>query len=260
MKRYSSLLLTTLALFAGMTSCGNRPKAPAEIAEVIVSIDDPEEFSRYVSYPLRRPYPLHDIKDREGMKRYYRTMVDDSLRRSAKHGRWQQFGWRGWSTEEDQWIWIDDGKIYAVTRISPAEQEQIDNLRRAERESLWNELASDDWTPVGCMVGRHNRHVYRIDQSGDSIYRLVVYGSPERMRNKPDTVYAGRVDIEGSIAQEIFRFGSADGMDAIVYIPDTPDGSSPELEYSDSTVEVSPAYWLDILPPEAAPVDSVMQQ
>ena len=75
---------------------------PATVKQLVRSVADGDsiQFARLVSYPLKRPYPLHDIENADQMAHYYREMVDDSLRNAILESSpedWGEYGWRGWS-------------------------------------------------------------------------------------------------------------------------------------------------------------------
>lgn len=256
-----------------LSSCSGRNSSQRDVALIVnsdslpsmikqltaaVAKDDSAAFASLIMYPLERPYPLHNINSPAEMKAYYRTLVDDTLRdviTRAVPADWEQFGWRGWSIGDGQYVWLDDS-IYAFNYVSAAETSRLNDLRAKEINSLDKQLRGN-WTPVECLRAEGSQAVYRLDRADNAsdkapVYRLAVYRSPEGMRGKPAAILTGYREIEGTMALSHYLFKSPDGSTAL-YIADTADGSDPTIEFdspsgADTTVTVVPAYWLDILP------------
>ncbi len=268
-----SFILLASAAGVSLASCSNRKantdnisltaasdSIPLSVKSVVAAIaaGDSDTFASLVNYPLARPYPIHDINGPEEMKRYFSTIVDDSLRNfiaQATPDDWQDFGWRGWSVGDGSHIWIYED-LTGIPYVSSAERKALDSLRQAEIGSLAAHLRGS-WTPVACLRSASDSRVMRIDKMPDgdnsSVYRLAVYESPATMRSAPTLLMTGSRSIEGSACIEIFSFSAPDGTTAL-YQSDFMDGSAPTIDFtspsgSESTVEVIPEYWLDILPP-----------
>lgn len=231
---------------------------PQSVKTLVSAINDSDSvaFASLVSYPLLRPYPLHDIPDARAMSDYYHILVDDSLRNivtGAAPERWQRFGWRGWSLDDGRYIWLDDS-VYSVEYLSGVEQRLLAQLRDNEIESLDPSLRGN-WTPVACLRAVGSPAVYRIDMSRDKndrpIYRLAGWASHDDMNKAPEMIMTGYVDVEGSAAMTSYSFSAPDGSTAF-YQADVADGSAPAILFSspvtgESEIAVEPAYWLDIL-------------
>lgn len=268
-----SFILMASAAGVSLASCNNRKadtgnvsliaasnSIPQTVKSVVAAIaaNDSDAFASLVSYPLARPYPLHHIDGPEEMKRYFSTIVDDSLRNfivEATPDDWKEFGWRGWSVGDGSYIWINED-LSGIPYVSSAERKALDSLRQAEIGSLAANLRGG-WTPVACLRSASDSRVMRIDEmpAGDnsSVYRLAVYESPASMRSAPTLLMTGTRSIEGSACIETFSFSAPDGTTAF-YQSDFMDGSTPTIDFSspsgsESTVEVIPDYWLSLLPP-----------
>lgn len=231
---------------------------PQAVKTLVAAVNDSDSaaFAALVSYPLSRPYPLHDIPDARAMKDYYHVMVDDSLRNiltTATPDRWQRFGWRGWSLDDGRYLWLDDS-IYSVEYLSGAEQRLLALMRAAEIESLDPSLHGN-WTPVTCLQSVDSPAVYRIDMSRDKddhpIYRLAGWSSHADLTKAPEMLMTGYVNVEGSAAMTSYSFTAPDGTTAF-YQADIADGGAPAIIFKsplagESQIAVKPAYWLDIL-------------
>lgn len=223
---------------------------------------DPQSFAKMISYPLSRPYPLHDIESEEEMQKYYSVMVDDSLRHvmTGSHPEdWEENGWRGWSLKNGEYVWLDSD-LYDIPYLSAREKAMRDSLSKAEIQSIEKDLR-DGWAPEFCLRALDDGTVFRVDSrhdtEGDStIYRLASYPQGKNLSGKPASLLTGGVEIEGSAATATFHFAGLEGVRAS-YEADVPDGSTPEIEFTapDGTlnpVKVKKIYWLDLI---SAPQD-----
>lgn len=268
----NSKIMLTFLLVLLMSACSSETKprevaakiedagsAPQETVTLIngvtraVAHNDSTAFAKLVDYPLSRPYPLHDIGDEAAMRRYFPTIADDSLREilaGPEALTWRSYGWRGWSPDDGQYIWIDE-KVTEIPYLSNAEKSLRDSLVSREMASLAPSLRGQ-WTPDACFTDSTGR-VYRIDADKEGRkYRLSIYNSRADMRRRPAMVMTGTKNIEGSIGFATYDFSGPKGVKA-VYVPWTPDGepASVALTLPDDTTyisEATAAYWLDLLP------------
>lgn len=271
MRCYMSLLSLSLLVALSVGACGRNSASsgtevpldsfPEAVRPVVKAVrgNDSAAFADYVSYPLLRPYPLHDIVDASQMRRYYSTLVDDTLRQaiaSSTPRQWEEYGWRGWSLGDGRYLWIDDG-IYDINYLSASEKQMLDSLVTREMASLLPGLRQG-WTPVACMFAADSSAVYRIDVSQASgvdaspVYRLAAFSYPLAPQQKPLSVMKGYQQVEGTASITSYQFSAPDGT-AAFYLADVPDDSMSEIEFtspsgSESSVTVTPAYWLDLLP------------
>ncbi len=264
----SRLYILPALIFAILTvtvvSCGNDRKKgvtdpeslPEEVRPVAIAIisDSPAAFSAAVTYPIERPYPLRDIPDSAAMVDYYPVMVDDSLKKVVKESPdslWNQAGWRGWTLDDGSWIWIDNGKVYAVNYLSKKEHEMLDSLRKEEISSLEPALR-DGWIPVLCVVDTLEGNIFRIDSDSiadNRVYRLAGYRTGTDLSGAPSLILYGSLNLEGSMGNRFYHFTDSLGNNA-EYTPDVvEDDSIPEIEVihqgNPKRYKVKPTYWLD---------------
>ena len=221
--------------------------------------NDRDKFASLVLYPLMREYPLHDINGKDEMLRYYRFIVDDSLHKviaGSKPADWDQYGWRGWSLLDGQYIWVDDS-IYSIPYMSNAERKLRDSLVVCDLASLPSSL-SKGWTPECCFRQKDGKHIYRIDRSAKQgvkpTYRLLMYTDTDKMRGEPARNLQGYREAEGSMVIITYYFATPEGGQVIV-TPEPVDSPYPTLEIeghgiaSGTSMDLVKAYWLDLLPP-----------
>lgn len=272
MKTNSILLLVAVLVLIAATGCGNAQSAHQNLDEIqendslpdivkklvkSVYLSDTVAFANLISYPLTRPYPLHDIPDIKEMEKYYPVLVDDSLHKvisSSVPAEWNEYGWRGWSLAEGQYLWLDEESIYSINYLSYIEKNRLDSLANLEISTLTPELRKGNWNPVTCMRASDGNTVYRIDLDKNPhkspAYRMAEFSSPSTMRQAPQRIYTGYMYTEGSASIATYHFTSSDGTKAD-YTPDSPDGTSvidiTAPDGKNTKIEVIPAYWLDLL-------------
>lgn len=230
-------------------NCDSIPDPVKRLVRV-VSENDSAGFAAMVSYPLSRPYPLRDIETPDQMRVYYPVMVDDSLKSMITGSApedWREYGWRGWSLHGGDYLWIDED-LYDVAYMSAREREMLDSLTSREMDSVETGFRKG-WTPVMCLKGMDNGAVYRIDMSrtekGAPRYRMLAYDSGSDLRALPAAVYEGHKETEGTARTSTYYFTSPDGQ-RVIFSPDIPDGTLPVIEFPDTAVTVTRAYWLDL--------------
>lgn len=279
MKRYiyltatASQLLLGLALLSGCS--GHRGEAsealsdsmaysadtvslPGPVAEVRMAVREgrAEAFASLVSYPLARPYPLRDIRDRDEMVKYYPVLVDDSLRRmiaDSSPNRWTESGWKGWMLDSGT-VWIDDS-LYSVNYVSVSERKELGELLSRDSLSLAPSLRKG-WRPVACMKSIHHGAVYRLDYNprlrDGRAYRLAVWQPGDSLSGKPSLIFRGQRKDEGSAGISTYFFANQAGAKAVYSGDITSLDDLPRVLFTypsgEATADtVQPVYWLDLV-------------
>lgn len=261
-------MISLLMIAGGCMLCGcgknNRHSAaspsdadsvPSAVKELVrtVSDNDSDAFASLVSYPLHRPYPLRDIDTPEEMKSYYKVMVDDSLRNIIAHAdpaRWSEYGWRGWSLDDGQYVWVDD-HLYEVSYLSALEKAQLDTLSRMEIETLDPAMRAG-YKPEFCLSDTAFETIYRIDRRtlpGDSVavFRLAIYDKNADLSGPPAKMFIGARVEEGSALTPEYLFN--EGSDEEIVIESAAaDAPNPRLYDGDHPGrDLRRVYWRDML-------------
>lgn len=254
-------LITGLSLGACSNKKESKPVFPSPVAKAAMAIisDDSTAFAEVCIYPIERPYPLRDIETPKQMSSYYNIIADDSLKktvRESKPEQWIDYGWRGYSLKDGEYVWIDE-KIYDIPYISAQEQHLLDSLRKEEMLSLPAEMRKG-WIPTVCLEDSVSQIIYRIDnrenaqEDTDSVYRISIYENRAKLRHHPHRHLSGRAHSEGSAGVRTILFTATSG-DSIIYYPDdrTDNGKYP-MEWhkkgkSPDAIYVKKVYWRDLL-------------
>lgn len=236
--------------------CDSLPEGVKNMVRAVAD-DDAGKFAATVSYPLARPYPLHDIQDARQMESYYHTLVDDSLRRvitTSMPDQWSEYGWRGWALKDGRYVWIDS-LVYDIPYVSAREQADLERLRLEELNTLRADLRGD-WLPLGAMTA-DNGDLMRIDaarnatpDSPDAL-RLLVYRKGTDPHGNPSDIFTGSLSADGTDISPIYEFTDKTGRKR-TYIPYPDDGSGPTVyeelkDGSERTVNVRHVYWMDVI-------------
>lgn len=243
---------------SGATAAELSDSIPDEVRKVILAVEnsDTDGFAGRVSYPLSRPYPLHNIENAEQMKQYYSTLVDDSLRNvlASEAREWGEYGWRGWSVRDGEFLWIDS-LIYDIPYVSVRERVNLDSLRHKDILTLQPDLR-DGWEPVAAYRG-DDGEIVRIDamkgkqQTDSNALRMLLYAKGMQLTGNPTRTALGSLDLEGSALTHSYRF--TDNRGEIWTLETEPmDSSRPMIYYegpdgTSSEMPITPVYWLDIV-------------
>lgn len=249
--------------------CGRSPKRdreevnldatapiPEEVAAVIeaVSTDDAAAFAQNVDYPLPRPYPLKDIESPEEMRDYFPIMVDDSLRNIVARARrtdWTEAGWRGWTLDAGQYIWIDR-KVYLVPYISRAEKALLETAIDRDLATLPREFRTG-WRPVMAFGDKNSPRVFRLDENDDNrTYRILEYKNAGERRigpsDLPSKIYLGEMTTEGTEQNRMYGLKSSSGDSMLLQPDDTGEGMDMKITSPTGKEEhpdVSRIYWTE---------------
>lgn len=236
-----------------IAQCDSLPLPVKELVKA-VNANDSAAFASFISYPLSRPYPLHDIADEAAMRGYYTTIMDDSLREvilTSPPDAWSEAGWRGWTVADGEYLWIDN-ELYNINYVSARERNMIASLVKRDMESLPASMRNG-WSPEGCYVSERGE-VYRIDRAlaeRAEPYRLSIYDSVRSLSGEPRTTYYGAMFTEGTMATPVYSFGEKNGPSVLIepYLADS-DGERVTIVDADGNETVATltkAYWLDII-------------
>jgi len=215
-----------------------------------------------MSYPIQRPYPLHNIKDSASLMNYFDTLVDDSLiniLKNTKLSDWSEAGWQGFTFDDGKYFWFDGG-IVGWNYISAKENQLLYSQIQKEWATLPESLKGEDWTVYDCLIPEEGPYqVIRLDcrpnYDEEDQYRLSFYkkGAP-LVQSEPDIVMLGRCDIQESGETQIFSFHSEDNSKTadFIYSPVTYlDEEGMELNLNSKkgteTFTVRFGYWLDLI-------------
>lgn len=235
---------------------GNFRKLPKVVRQTIAATKDRDakEFAGLVSYPLQRPYPLKDINTKEEMEAYYNILMDDSISNiisTSKSSQWGEFGWRGWSLDNGEYIWVDEG-VYAVPYVSKRETQIMDSLTNVEVQSLPIQLRNG-WRPMLTLRNPDTGVIYRIDTRSENKvkdgahYRLSVYDKDADLSKMPSSIMDGIMTVEGSANVINYIFHNEKGEEYRIFPESMTTGNAVLVIGDGDDIDLQNAYWYDLI-------------
>lgn len=168
------------------------------------------DISNMINYPLRREYPIPDIKNKKEFKQRFSEVFDKVLIRQIAHSKtsqWSEVGWRGIMLDNGL-VWIDSyvGKIVAVNYESPFEKNLREKLIQKEKESVHISLKKFE-IPVYKI--KTKQYLIRIDKISDDKYRYASWKAGSKENTRPDLILNnGELDFLGSGGNHVITFTS----------------------------------------------------
>ncbi len=157
-----------------------------------VKTDNVEKLKTLISFPLKRQYPIPDIKDEKDFVKRYKEVFDDSLKSmivdSNVDKEWSAVGWKGVMLRRGT-LWLNaKGKLFAVNYQSKAERLKREKLIKADKKAIHPSLVLFK-APVLIMETKKFR--IRIDELMNGNYRYVSWSINSEMNEKPALIVKG---------------------------------------------------------------------
>ncbi|RYD57336.1 MAG: hypothetical protein EOP56_08490 [Sphingobacteriales bacterium] len=148
-----------------------------------------DQVANIVSYPLRREYPLPEIKSKNEFLKRYNELFDAALVKAISNSEpgkdWSTVGWRGIMLSNGT-VWLDyDGKLIAVNNQSETETKKRVQLIAKEKKTLHPSLRTFA-APV--VMLETSKYRIRVDDMGNGNYRYASWPAKRKMSSKPDLV------------------------------------------------------------------------
>lgn len=169
-------------------------------------------LAKRTTFPLRRAYPVPDIKNNRDFMSRYNNILDDSLIKMIVNSDpakdWHSGGWRGIMLFNGI-LWLDeDGQLTSINYESEAEKRQRTTLIKKEKQNLYKSLKTFR-LPVAQI--KTDSLKIRIDDLGNNNYRYASWPIKSNMSKKPSLVLEnGQIIPEGSGGNHRFEFKTGD--------------------------------------------------
>ncbi|MEG1590703.1 hypothetical protein [Chryseobacterium sp.] len=167
-----------------------------------------EDISQNVNFPLRREYPIPEIKNREQFKQRFNEVFDEILINkiaNSKLSQWSEVGWRGIMLNNGTvWIDSDEGKIIAVNYQSDFEKKLRKELIDKEKENVHSSLKTFE-SPTYKI--KTKKYLIRIDELKNNKYRYASWKISKKESSKPDLILNnGELEFQGSGGNHVITF------------------------------------------------------
>jgi len=170
--------------------------------------DKIDNLKKNIIYPLKRKYPLSDIKNDSEFIRRYNEVFDNNLKKmiikSDIKKDWSEVGWRGIMLN-DGILWLDyEGRLIAVNYQSKFEKEKIKKVIEHEKR-LINKNIRNFEEPV--LIIETKKYRIRIDKLHNGKYRYTSWSINSEMSKKPDLIINNGIWIpEGNGGNHKYEF------------------------------------------------------
>lgn len=167
-----------------------------------------EEISNIVNFPLRREYPIPEIKNKGQFKQRFNEVFDEVLINKiadSKLKQWSEMGWRGIMLDNGI-VWIDsyEGKIIAINYQSNFEKKLRKELIDKEKENVHSSLKTFE-SPTYKI--KTKKYLIRIDELENKKYRYASWKISEKESSKPDLILNnGELEFQGSGGNHVITF------------------------------------------------------
>ncbi len=164
-------------------------------------------ISKIVNYPLRREYPIPEVKNETDFRKRFNQIFDAKIINqisNSKREQWSEVGWRGIMFNDGD-VWINEnGKIIAVNYQSDFENAQYKSLIANDKKNLYPTLKKFQ-TPVYKFQTKN--YLIRIDQLKDGSHRYASWKIGNEESSKPDLVITdGDLQFDGSGGNHTITF------------------------------------------------------
>lgn len=185
----------------------------------VVKTNNPEKISKFIKYPLGRPYPVPAVADADDFINRYDELFDKRLRdaivESDAEKDWSPVGWRGIMLHNGT-MWLDyDGKVIGINYVTGDEYEKKQKIIDDDRSNL-HESLQEFKRPE--LVIETEKYRVRIDEMDGYKYRYASWAKGTPMSQKPDLIISGGdKKFDGSGGNHGYRFKSG-RYEYVVYV------------------------------------------
>ena len=210
--------LITFSLLILCIKVGYSQKSKTEHEDVVVYFKecikntDVDKLDLIISYPIKRPYPIPPIKNKQELKNRYLELFDDSLTKvinnSSVKTDWTDVGWRGIMLHNGL-VWLDyDGKFITTNHTSKKEKSIEQKWINYERNLLHTKLKNFK-KPVYTI--ETDKFIVRIDLLENENYRYASWSKGSKISDQPDLIIKnGELIYDGSGGNHYFTFSNGD--------------------------------------------------
>ena len=209
MKRKITIIV--LLLFFNLSFAQELKKEYQDFVKTFVDCiksNNTDKLKSLIAYPLKREYPLYDVKSELEFQKRYNEIFDDGLKEiiiaSDIENDWSAVGWRGVMLNNGK-IWLDyDGRLIAVNYQSNFEIDKRQKLIANDKNSI-HEGIRDFEEPI--LIIETKKFKIRVDKLINGKFRYSSWPINSKMSEKPDLIIKnGNWTPEGSGGNHRYQF------------------------------------------------------
>ena len=208
-KRY--ILSIVLILIFNTSSAQELKKEYQDVVQTFIDCiksKNVEKLTTIIRFPLRREYPLPEIKNGAELHKRYEEIFDDTLTniiiKSDIKNDWSTVGWRGIMLNNGT-LWLDyEGNLIGINYQSYREKIRKENLIEKDRASMHMSLKHFE-NPV--LILETKKFRVRIDELSNGVYRYASWPINLHMNEKPDLILEnGKWIPDGNGGNHSYKF------------------------------------------------------
>lgn len=204
------LLLLTAIHSSGQDKLTKEHKEVIEDFIGFFKTNNRQKIAENISYPLKREYPLPEIKDKKEFLKRFDEVFDSKLIATiiksnlSKEDDWSAVGYRGIMLDNGS-LWLDyDRKLLAVNYQSDIEAKKLAKLIALEKSGLHPSI-NKFVKPVSILLTK--KYKIRIDDMGTGNYRYSSWKIAAKTSDKPDLIIMnGKFVPDGSGGNHHYTF------------------------------------------------------
>lgn len=179
--------------------------------------NDKAKIAAWVSYPLRREYPLKSIQNQQALVQRFTEVFDAALIKQiaqSKMSDWAEVGWRGIMLDNGT-VWINEsGKIFAINHQTANAKQALQAAIAADKAQLPPSLQNFERPLYQIQTKTFS---IRIDVVAEGKYRYAAWKS-SNAKGAPELVLTnGEMNYDGTGGNHSISF-KKDGYTYQVYI------------------------------------------
>ncbi|MCZ8023858.1 MAG: hypothetical protein O9294_19015, partial [Cytophagales bacterium] len=161
-----------------------------------------------VMYPIKRPNPIPDIKNKQEFIKYYKTLFDTEFKMKMTNTTFDSTNtintYTGFGLfDGDIWLY-DDGRIMTINHSSPEERKILESLKQQTEKKI--HASVKPWKR-NIYVCETDKFLIRVDLMQDNDLRYVSWSKPKHIKDKPDIIlFNGVQEIQGTMGGVTFTF------------------------------------------------------
>lgn len=172
----------------------------------IAKAKNKKRIAELIHYPLKRQFPLKDVKDKKDFIKRFDEIFDKVLLdkvAKSKLSDWTMVGWRGIMLDNGI-LWIDDkGKILTINYQSSKEKQLLLKSIQTDKNQLAKSLQNFE-KPLYLILTKNYK--IRIDQKAGNSYRYAAW-KIKSPNVEPDIIIEnGVLEFEGSGGNHTLTF------------------------------------------------------
>ncbi|MEJ6617419.1 MAG: hypothetical protein QNL61_10980 [Crocinitomicaceae bacterium] len=213
MKQVLIILAMVIVTFSHSQELTPQDKTATSNFIEALKVKDLKKLMPFIAFPIKREYPLPDIKNEAELIYRCNEHFDDSITNIISNSNidkeWSRVSWRGFMLNSRS-VWIQDAdyKLITVNVQSKAEKEKLKTIINYDKVSLNASIKEFD-APV--IVLKTEKFYIRIDELKDELYRYAVWSINSPLISKPDLVISnGTIEYMLSGGNHQYKFNNGE--------------------------------------------------